>query len=106
MKNQELYNENNESTYCPEDDKLRLYVGRVPREEYLELRKEGWTSTPKQSCDFVGVWTPDREDTALSYAGFIGDEDQGPAERAADRAERFAGYRDNRRADAGYYADK
>ena len=24
------YNEANEATYCPEDDKIRLYVGRVP----------------------------------------------------------------------------
>ena len=36
-----------EATYSPEDDKLRLYVGRVPRDEYLALRAEGWTSTPK-----------------------------------------------------------
>lgn len=87
---------NNEATYCPEDDKLRLYVGRVPREEYLALRKQGWVSTPKQDCDFVATWTPSREDTALEYAGSIEDEDQSPTERAADRAERFGGYRDKR----------
>ena len=57
-----------EATYCPEDDKLRLYVGRVPREEFLQLRAEGWTSTPKQECDFVAVWTVSREDTALFYS--------------------------------------
>lgn len=95
-----------EATYCPEDDKLRLYVGRVPREEYEFLRAEGWTSTPKQSCDFVAVWTPSREATALQYAGVIGDEDQDPADRAADRAERFSGYRDKRADEATGHADR
>lgn len=95
-----------EATYCPEDNKLRLYVGRVPREEFLELRADGWKSTPKQDCDFVATWTPQREDTALAYGeGFIGDEDQGPDERAADRAERFAGYRDKRTQEALGHAD-
>jgi len=36
------------ATYCPEDDKLRLYVGRVPRDEYERLRSEGWTALHKQ----------------------------------------------------------
>ena len=95
-----------EATYCPEDDKLRLYVGRVPREDYLALRAEGWTSTPKQDCDFVATWTAAREDTALRYSGgYIGDEDQSPADRAADRAERFAGYRDKRTGEALGHAD-
>jgi hypothetical protein len=108
MNKPELFNENHQATYCPEDDKLRLYVGRVPRDEYEALRAEGWTSTPKQSKngqgEFAATWTPEREDTALSYAGIILDEDAGPAERAADRAERFGGYRDNnltRATDAG-----
>ena len=30
-----------EATYCPEDNKLRLYVGRVPRDEYLKVRADG-----------------------------------------------------------------
>ena len=98
-----------EATYCPEDDKLRLYVGRVPREEYNFLRAEGWTSTPKQSeagqGEFAAVWTPGREATALQYAGFIGDEDTPPAERAADRAERFGGYMEKRTAEATGHAD-
>lgn len=100
-----LFSDNNEATYCPEDDKLRLYVGRVPREEYLTLKREGWTSTPKQDCDFAAVWTIKRENTAISYAGYIGDEDQSPTDRAADRAERFAGYREKRREEAHGYAD-
>ena len=106
MKNTNFYNENNQATYCPEDDKLRLYVGRVPREEYLALNAEGWTSTPKQDCDFVATWTVNRENTALSYAGIILDEDQSPQERAADRAERFGEYRDKRREEAHGYADR
>lgn len=96
----------NAATYSPEDNKLRLYVGRVPRDEYEALRAEGWTSTPKQSCDFVAVWTPERRDRALSYAEIIEDEDQGPAERAADRAERFAEYRDKRTDEATGHADR
>lgn len=99
-----------EATYCPEDDKLRLYVGRVPREEYNFLRAEGWTSTPKQSeagqGEFSAVWTPGREATALQYAGFIGDEDTPPTERAADRAERFGGYMEKRADEAGQHADR
>lgn len=95
------------ATYCPEDNKLRLYVGRVPRDEYEKLRVEGWTSTPKQACNFVAHWTPERRDTALAYGdGFIGDEDQSPAERAADRAERFGAYRDKRTDEATGHADR
>lgn len=100
----------NRATYCPEDNKLRLYVGRVPRAEYDALRAEGWTSTPKQSeagqGEFAATWTPERRDRALSYAEFIEDEDAGPEERAADRAERFGQYRENRIADATGHADR
>lgn len=96
----------NRATYSPEDNKLRLYVGRVPRDEYEKLRAEGWTSTPKQNCNFVATWTPTRRDTALEYAGIIEDEDMGPDERAADRAERFGGYRDKRTFEATGHADR
>lgn len=106
MNNPELLDESNRATYCPEDDKLRLYVGRVPRPEYDALRAEGWTSTPKQDCDFAAVWTPERYATCESYAGIVEDEDQGPEDRAADRAERFAGYRDRRTDEAGGHADR
>jgi len=106
MNNQELYNESNEATYCPEDNKIRLYVGRVPREEFLNLRKEGWTCTPKQPCDFVAHWRTEREDTALSYAGIIGDEDQSPSDRAVVRAERSGNYLDKRRSEAHDMADR
>lgn len=96
-------------TYSPEDNKLRLYVGRVPRDEYEALRKAGFTSTPKQSCDFVATWTPAREDLAMTYleeGEDIGDEDYSPEERAADRAERFSGYRDKRADEASGLADR
>lgn len=95
-------------TYSPEDNKLRLYVGRVPRDEYEALRKSGWTSTPKQDCDFVATWTPAREDQAREYLDEgedIGDEDYSPEERAADRAERFEGYREKRTDEATGAAD-
>ena len=99
-----------DSTYCPEDNKLRLYCGRVPHDDYLTLRKRGWISTPKQYCDFVATWTPNRENTALEYSGgIIEDEDQSPEDRAADRAERFAGYSEKREGEAlelaGHYED-
>lgn len=106
MKNESLFSESNSATYCPEDNKLRLYVGRVPRDEYEALRAEGWTSTPKQDCDFVAHWAPDRRDTCLSYAGIIDDEDTPPQERAADRAERFAGYQEKRLSEATQHADR
>jgi hypothetical protein len=106
MKSPELYSENNRATYEPESNKLRLYVGRVPRPEYDALRAEGWQSTAKQDCDFSAVWTPDREDTALSYAGIIEDEDASPADRAADRAERFEGYLGKRLSEATGHADR
>lgn len=106
MKNTNLFNENNVATFCCEDDKIRLTIGRVSREEYEALRAEGWTSTPKQDCDFVAVWTPTREDTAISYAGVILDEDAGPDERAGDRAERFGGYLDKRLGEATGHADR
>lgn len=105
MKNPSLFNESNSATYCPEDDKLRLYVGRVPHDEYEALKKEGWTSTPKQDCDFSAVWTPSRYQTCLSYAGMVADEDMDPAERAADRAERFSGYLERRTDEALTFAD-
>jgi hypothetical protein len=94
------------ATYCPEDNKLRLYVGRVPRDEYLALKAEGWTSTPKQDCDFVAKWTPRRCETCLEYAEIIEDEDMEPAERAADRAERFSEYREKRTSEALGHADR
>lgn len=99
-----------QATYCPEDNCLRLYIGRVPRDEYLALKAEGWRALYKQreagQGDFVATWTPTRRDTALRYAGIIEDEDAGPEERAADRAERFIGYGDKRLGEAETRADR
>ena len=97
------------ATYSPEDNKLRLYVGRVPRDDYERLRKAGFVSTPKQDCDFVATWSPSREDLAREFIDDeddIGDEDYSPLERSADRAERFDGYRDKRADEAGGAADQ
>lgn len=105
----DLNRDDYQATYCPEDDKLRLYTGRVERSTYEWLRALGFTSTPKQDCDFVAVWTPAREDAALAMIADgddIGDEDQGPEDRAADRAERFSMYREKRRAEAGGFANR
>lgn len=99
------------ASYCPEDNKIRLYVGRVPREEFLALRAEGWTTLHKQreagGGDFAATWTPERYRTALKYSGgVIEDEDMDASERAADRAERFVGYRDKRADEASEFADR
>jgi hypothetical protein len=99
---------NSTATYSAEDNKLRLYVGRVPRADYERLRDAGFVSTPKQDCDFVAPWTPTREDIAREYledGEDIGDEDYSPEERAADKAERFGDYRDKRAEEAGAGAD-
>ena len=97
------------ATYSPEDNKLRLYIGRVPRDEYLKLRADGWITLHKQreagGGDFAATWTPGRRDTALEYAGIIEDEDMGPEDRAADRAERFSGYLGRRLNEATGHAD-
>ncbi len=105
MNRPDFYSADHSATYCPEDNKLRLYVGRVPRDQYDALRAEGWQATPKQGCDFAAVWTVSRRNTALSFAGEIGDEDQSPEDRAADRAERFGDYRDKRLGEAVSFAD-
>jgi len=96
------------ATYSPEDNKIRLYVGRVPRADYERLRAAGFVSTPKQDCDFVATWTPTREDLAREFIPDdedLGDEDYSPQERSADRAERFEGYRGKRANEAGAGAD-
>lgn len=96
------------ATYCPEDNKIRLYVGRVERETYNFLRANKFVATPKQSCDFVATWSPKAEDIAFSLIpedADIEDEDYSPEDRAADRAERFAGYRDRRAGEAHGHAD-
>lgn len=93
-------------TAARDEHYARLQTLEKIRAELEALRAEGWTSTPKQDCDFVATWTPARVARCLSYADLIEDEDAGPAERAADRAERFAEYRDKRTAEAFGHADR
>ena len=105
----DLYNDDHQATYCPEDNKIRLYIGYIPREEFLFLRAQGWKATPKQSenggGEFAASWSIARENTARAYAGILLDEDQSPQARAADRAERFGEYRNKRTAEAVGHAD-
>ncbi|MEM6852816.1 MAG: hypothetical protein AAF593_00220 [Planctomycetota bacterium] len=109
MSENETCNDFAAATYCPEDNKLRIYCGWVERSVFEELRAAGYRPTPKQSCDFVATWSIKAEDLALSMlepGDDIGDEDQSPEDRAADRAERFAVYREKRRAEAHGLADR
>ena len=94
------------ATYSPEDNKLRLYAAeRLPRALYEEVKAAGFAWAPKQGLFVAPRWTPAREDFALRLAGDIGDEAQSLTERAADRAERFEGYREKRTAEALGHAD-
>ncbi len=94
------------ATYSPEDNKLRLYASsRLDNETYQHVRKAGFKWAPKQELFVAPMWTPAREDLLLELCGEIGDEDYSPEERSADRAERFSGYRDKRRAEANGLAD-
>lgn len=105
----DIHNDGYTASYCPEDNKIRLYTGRVERQTYEALVAAGYKATPKQSCSFVATWSIKAEDMAfllIPEDADIEDEDISPEERAADRAERFAGYRDKRRAEAGGYADR
>jgi hypothetical protein len=94
------------ATYSPEDNKLRLYLQhRVSRPMFDALRDAGFGWAPKQELLVCPRWTPEAEDVALTVAGSIDDEDMSPEERAADRAERFAEYRDKRADEAHGHAD-
>lgn len=82
-------------TYSPEDDKLRIYSGQVSEELYARLKKLGFGRAYKQGC-FYAAWTPEREDVVLELCdGKIDNEDSTLADRAEDRAERFASYSTN-----------
>ena len=94
------------ATYSPEDNKLRLYASqRLDKDDYLEIKNAGFRWAPKQELFVAPSWSPEREDTLLGFVDEIDDEDYSPEERAADRAERFSGYRDKRRGEAGDHAD-
>lgn len=95
------------ATFSPEDSKLRLYAStRLDDETWKELKALGFKWAPKQNLIVAPGWTPAREDALLELVDEIEDEDYSPEERAADRAERFAGYRNKRTAEAVGHADK
>ena len=90
-----------EAAYSPEDNKLRLRSdARLDRETYDRVRAAGFIWAPKQELLVAPMWTPAREDLLLELCGEIGDEDTSLVDRAAQRAERFAGYKEHRAADA------
>jgi hypothetical protein len=94
------------ATYSPEENKLRLYAfARLSKEDYSRVKADGFKWAPKQELFVAPMWTPSREDLLLEICGEIDDEDYSPEERAADRAERFGGYRDKRAEEAGASAD-
>lgn len=104
---QEEFRPIGDATYCPEDNKLRFYPdGRFSDEVKNRFKSAGFKWASKQGIYVAPAWTPDREDLLIELCGEIGDEDYSPEERSADRAERFSGYRDKRRSEAGGYADR
>jgi hypothetical protein len=100
----------NSASYDPSDNKLRLYLtARVEKDSYKYLRSIGFVATPKQDCSFAGPWSVAAENACFALIpedADIGDEGYSVEDRAADRAERFSGYRDKRRSEAGGYADR
>lgn len=92
------------ATYSAQDNKLRLYFdARLPEDVYLRVRDAGYRWACKQECFVAPMWTPEREDLALSFlpeGHEIEDEDITLEERAAMRADRFARYESNRIKDA------
>lgn len=93
-------------SYSPEDDKLRITASDRFSDDIKErIKAAGFRWAGAQGI-WVCYWSVDAEDLCLAIAPDIGDEDYSPAERSADRAERFSGYRDKRRSEAGQLADR
>jgi hypothetical protein len=89
------------ATYSPEDNKLRLYASsRLDKDTYTRVRAAGFIWAAKQEVFVAPMWTPGRADFLVELCGDIGDEDTSLVDRAEERADRFADYRDNRLADA------
>ena len=89
-----------DATYDPADDKLRLRASsRLDAETYAKVKAAGFGWAPRQGL-FYAVWSPIREDLLTELADEIGDEETSLEERAAQRAERFEGYKDKRAVDA------
>jgi len=90
-----------DATYSPEDNKLRLRASdRLDKDLYERVRAAGFAWAPKQDLFVAPMWTPEREDLLIELCGEVGDEDTSLVERAEERAERFEGYHENRKADA------
>lgn len=89
------------AAYSPEDNKLRLYASaRLDTGTYERVKAAGFAWAPKQELFVAPMWTPERHDLLLELCGEIDAEDISLAERAAERAERFAGYQQARTLDA------
>jgi len=82
------------ATYDPDDDKIRIYSGHVPREMYDALKEARFNRAYKQEC-FYAKWYPWTEDIALALCDEISDEDSTIFDRAEDRSTRFAIYSGN-----------
>lgn len=94
------------ATYSPEDNKLRLYaLVRFDDETKERIKSAGYRWAGKQELYAAPRWTIKAEDMALELAGQIDDEDTSLADRSADRADRFGGYRDKRRSEAHGFAN-
>lgn len=95
------------ATYSPEDNKLRLYPAhRLSAEEFERVKAAGFAWAPRQGLFVAGMWTPGREDLLLEMCGSIEPEEMSLAERQAERAERFAGFKARRTADAQQAQDR
>lgn len=89
------------ATYSPEDNKLRLYsMGRLDKETYDLVYKNGFRYASKQKLFVAPMWTPGRAKLLIKLCGEIEDEQTSLEERAEQRAERFQSYQENRKADA------
>ena len=100
------YEPSHEATYCPEDNKLRLYPDWMDGDfDKEDAKAVGFRWASKQEVYVCPRWSLQAEKYLLELCGYIGDEDYSPQERAADRAERFSGYRDKRAGEAEGFAD-
>src|ERR1051325_10119866 len=89
------------ATYCPDDNKLRLYsLTRLDPDTYSRVKAEGFKWAPKQDLFVAPCWTPSREDLLLELCGEISDEDTSLVNRAEQRADRFEAYSDRRASEA------
>ncbi|WP_051334353.1 DUF3560 domain-containing protein [Bradyrhizobium sp. Ai1a-2] len=94
------------ATYCPDDNRLRLYsVSRLDPETYARVKAAGFKWAPKQGLFVAPTWTPSREDLLIELCGEIGDEDTSLVDRAEQRADRFEEYSDKRLAEANRARD-